>query len=150
MAEVQEKSIGFRIAKIISLSFFIEDEPEHNNRIDTLFSFTVTVAHALHGEAKGVQVFVEAKVFRPDAPDNILSKLQVAFIYQVEGYDEYKWLTNEDIPALFASALHTMSISSTRGIFYAYVKGSYLENAIVPIIDVSQLQHIVSPFVLHK
>ena len=138
MAEDTNLAITFRIVKIMPLSFSIEDEPENNDKADKIFSFTVALAVAINQPAKSLQVLVDVKVFRPAHPDNILSKMQTAYMYQIDNFDALHWTDHSHIPQKLIEALFGISISTTRGVFYAAVKGTYLEDAVMPLFDISQ------------
>lgn len=141
--EPTRKEIMVRMIKIHTMSFTLQEAavPAKNGQ----YNFTITVRHAEQVEQSLVHVLIDVDVFDPEREKEILSKLEVNYVFNIEDFPNVWKEHNNDLPIHIRIILNSISISTTRGIFYAYVKGTYLENAILPIVDPQQMVPSVLP-----
>ncbi len=72
-----------------------------------------------------------------DKRDQQLANLKSGFIYTVENLESYwdKKTGKPDLPEDFRVSLNSVAISTSRGIMYSFLKGTYLHGAILPVVN---------------
>jgi hypothetical protein len=134
MAKQKANTYNLNINELKTLSFSIEDEPQDYS-VGTTFTFNLNVGHLVDRINKQIPVLTTVHVYEPDRPTIILSKIQVMAVYLVKEFDVIITAEIPDIPEDLRILLYGISISTTRGIYYSALKGTYLEKAILPIIN---------------
>ncbi|MBK9509857.1 MAG: hypothetical protein IPO04_10510 [Cytophagaceae bacterium] len=92
-------------------------------------------------ETKTISVTCSLKI--SDAADSIqFASLKAACIYELTDFLSYVKTAPVKIsfPESFLQSINSVTLSTIRGIAFSYFKGTFLHNAILPIIDVSELQ----------
>ena len=72
---------------------------------------------------------------------NKLASISVFFIYRIENFEEVFPFENDIylIPDEARHMINSISISTIRGMLFSMLQGTYLQRAIIPIINVSLL-----------
>lgn len=85
----------------------------------------------------GIEIKSEEQTF-------ILGTLAVSCIFEILNFKDVV-INNEDgqiiIPDKLLETMNIISLSTTRGIMFMTFKGTFLHNALLPIIDPKQIQH---------
>jgi hypothetical protein len=128
-AEIQFRSIELISSNITALLFNIEN----NNA----FTFEIKTEIQLNQENKFIIVIISVQIFN-ESKDFQLGSLTTNNIYFIENYESI--VTQEgngkvSIPDTIVTSLNSISISTTRGVMWNTFKGTFLHNAILPILD---------------
>ncbi|MCF8340872.1 MAG: hypothetical protein K9I82_07850 [Chitinophagaceae bacterium] len=128
-AEIQFRSIELISSNITALLFNIEN----NNA----FTFEIKTEIQLNQENKFIIVIISVQIFN-ESKDFQLGSLTTNNIFFVENYESI--VTQEgngkvSIPDTVVTSLNSISISTTRGVMWNTFKGTFLHNAILPILD---------------
>lgn len=113
---------------------------DHPADPDTSFEnlkFNIGVQSKLDSVTRMISVEVSADVITEDAKTH-LGAVSVSFLYQMVNFEEVFKLNahNEyEMPPGLAADLSVISYSTTRGVMFAIFKGTFLHNAILPLID---------------
>jgi hypothetical protein len=75
-----------------------------------------------------VAIFVEDE-------QSILANLSVNLVFEIEDLANYAIEKEVKLPSDIIIAMNSISISTLRGIMFSTFKGTYLHNAILPVID---------------
>jgi hypothetical protein len=128
-AEIQFKSIELISSNIAASLFNIE-----NNKA---FTFEIKTEIQLNQENKFIIVIISVQIFN-ESKDFQLGSLTTNNIFFVENYES---IVTQDgngkvsIPDTVVTSLNSISISTTRGVMWNTFKGTFLHNAILPILD---------------
>ena len=128
-AEIQFRSIELISSNITALLFNIEN----NNA----FTVEIKTEIQLNQENKFIIVIISVQIFN-ESKDFQLGSLTTNNIFFVENYESI--VTQEgngkvSIPDTVVTSLNSISISTTRGVMWNTFKGTFLHNAILPILD---------------
>jgi len=128
-AEIQFRSIELISSNITASLFNIEN----NNA----FTFEIKTEIQLNQENKFIIVIISVQIFN-ESKDFQLGSLTTDNIFFLENYESI--VTQEgngkvSIPDTVVTSLNSISISTTRGVMWNTFKGTFLHNAILPILD---------------
>ena len=128
-AEIQFRSIELISSNITASLLNIEN----NNA----FTFEIKTEIQLNQENKFIIVIISVQIFN-ESKDFQLGSLTTNNIFFVENYESI--VTQEgngkvSIPDTVVTSLNSISISTTRGVMWNTFKGTFLHNAILPILD---------------
>jgi hypothetical protein len=73
----------------------------------------------------------------------ILGGVSTSCIFEILNFEEVIKLANNgkyDIPKILLDTLNAISLSTTRGVMYSTFRGTFLHNAILPIIYPNQIE----------
>lgn len=108
----------------------------------TNFNFNISLETRADAQNKLVFVIVHIEIKNEDQSVN-LGALSVSCIYEIANFEEVIKIDEEgkiDIPRPLIDTLNIISISTTRGVMFSTFKGTFLHNALLPIIDPKQIQ----------
>ncbi|MBK6978367.1 MAG: hypothetical protein IPH28_15755 [Cytophagaceae bacterium] len=132
--------IEYQIKGIEILEFSVTEQKDKLNA-DLTYGFGFTLDHSLDIETKTISVTCSLKI--SDAAASIqFASLKAACIYELTDFLSYVKTAPVKIsfPESFLQSINSVTLSTIRGIAFSYFKGTFLHNAILPIIDVSELQ----------
>lgn len=101
------------------------------------FHYNINIQHRVNPEQKLVFVDTIIDVLMQDKQTK-LAFFKATCIFYVESVLNYRSQTNPDLydlPQGLVSELNTIAISTARGIMFGQFRGTYLHNAILPVID---------------
>lgn len=106
------------------------------------FNFEVKVETKVQAEVGSVIIAVMVKI-RNDTRKSILATYEIWCIFQVIDFDK-KILKNEIglhvIPDILQKTFLPVSISTARGVIFSDLIGTYLQNAIMPVIYMTEFK----------
>lgn len=136
MATVKkENSIDFSLKGVELLSFNLT-QPVENSHNNITFNFDIRSEIKLNNEQKLVLVIISIDLFDQEKTIK-LGNISTSCIFEVPNYDLYVDLKNNGVnfPEDFIITINSISLSTTRGIMFSQFRGTYLHNAILPVID---------------
>jgi len=108
----------------------------------TNFNFNINIESKADAINKLVFVIVNVDI-RNDDQSLILGSLSVSCIYEIVNFEELIKTDTEGkytIPQPMIEILNSISISTVRGVMFSTFKGTFLHNAVLPIVDPKQIQ----------
>jgi hypothetical protein len=117
----------------------------HNRHGVTLplpnYRFQIILKHGIDSEKKLVLVLTTAIIKNMEETID-LGVLEVAYAFMVENFEEIVTIKGNDvnIDERVLNVLHSIVISTTRGIAFEKFQNTGISNAIMPIYDLSQLK----------
>jgi hypothetical protein len=80
----------------------------------------------------------------PSENENIAAGLSVVCVFRIDNFEEVVTIQDESvhIPENILQTLHIISIGTVRGILFSEFRGTWLENAILPIVDPGSFKEI--------
>lgn len=101
---------------------------------DVIYKFTINIDHLLNVEENLIVIKPIVDIFI-DESGEILANLSASLIFEVENLSHYVFEKEVKLPSDVIIALNSISISTVRGIMFSAFKGTYLHNAILPVVD---------------
>ena len=135
MKKNPETSVNFQI-KAIELIESCIIPPVNPLAAETLFNFDLNLEHRINPEDDVLVVVCSVSVFNENREEQ-LGKLKSGGVYVLKNLKQF--LNPEtkalELPEPLATALNSVSISTTRGLMYSMFLGTFLHNAVLPVVD---------------
>jgi hypothetical protein len=138
-------NVEFRLQGIELLKGTLNLPPSIDISLANL-NFEINVESKVDAQNKLIFMIVHVEIKSEDQL-HLLGALSVSCIYYVENYEKLIKILDDgrlDLPKPFLDMLNSISISTTRGVMFSTFKGTFLHNAILPIINPQQLQNATS------
>ena len=135
MTEKDALSIGFQM-KTIELLDTCLNSPIIPLAAETVFQFEINLEHRINIEKELVIVICSINIVN-ESKDYLFGKFSSSCVYEVKELSKY---VNPETKALnlpdpFIVTLNSVSLSTTRGLMFSHFRGTFLHNALLPIID---------------
>jgi preprotein translocase subunit SecB len=129
------QEVKFQIKNIELLDFALK-QPDLPLSEETKYKFNINTEQKFNESEHLVAVTTTINIIR-EADQQMQGVISANCIYQVENLNQY---ANEktktiQLPAQFNTTLISISLSTTRGIMFSQFRGTFLHNAILPIIN---------------
>ncbi|MEL7588746.1 MAG: hypothetical protein AAGU19_18690 [Prolixibacteraceae bacterium] len=129
------QEVKFQIKNIELLDFALK-QPDLPLSEETKYKFNINIEQKFNESEDLVAVTTTINIIR-EADQQMQGVISANCIYQVENLNQY---ANEktktiQLPAQFNTTLISISLSTTRGIMFSQFRGTFLHNAILPIIN---------------
>ncbi|MBK9509968.1 MAG: hypothetical protein IPO04_11140 [Cytophagaceae bacterium] len=131
--------INFQIKGIEALEFNIT-EPKVKIESENTFGFELLLEHNIDLEKNSVAVECYIKIGSENNATQFAA-LKTVCIYEIPDLNSHAISTKDNIklPDSLVVSLNSVTISTVRGVAFTLFRGTYLHNAILPIIDPSVL-----------
>lgn len=129
-------NINFKIATIEIISQSVSSAPEEGIRTNEI-DYTIQINIKYDANIGMVHILPEISL-TSKIDKSELAKFAIQCSYEVINYNEAIPINESNQPAIPVPFLHTLisiSLSTSRGIIYSSCRGTFLQNAILPIID---------------
>ena len=141
--KIVEHPINFRFASIHVISKRVDELKVEN--LGKSFNFQVTVETKVQPAGKLVIPYIYVKIMFVDNIDSI-ADFTIACAFYIEEFEKVI-LQNEQgvytVPQDFDNLIRPISISTARGVIASDLRGTYLQNAIMPVIFMDQLKPVL-------
>ncbi len=141
MAEdIEDAQIAYRLKTIEVIEEKMVCPPSPPTQIKK-FHFAINLTHKFKREEKLVFVVIEV-VITSSENDFIYGSIKVANIFEVKNLDPFieKETGAVRFSPKFENNLNAISVSTVRGIMFSRFRGTYLHQAILPIIHPSSFK----------
>ena len=110
--------------------------PTQNLPKEIIFQFDVNLEHRWNTDDEILIVVTNISIYT-NGKENVLAKFKTNTVYKIEGLSNHVDAANKklNLPTDFILDLNETAISTTRGSLFAFLKRTYLHNAILPIIN---------------
>jgi hypothetical protein len=130
----KQKEIGFQLKSIELLDSCIITPKRNPTPIK--FTFEIGIEQKFSLENKLMFVLCEVAIFSENNgnKEELLGNLKSNCIFELENINPVK--NNKiDLSAELSTLLNSITISTTRGLMFSFFKGTFLHNAILPVVD---------------
>ena len=102
----------------------------------TLFHYNINIEHKINPDNKLVIVVAAVNIIHEDKETNLAS-VKASCVFEIANINEFYNLETKQIsmPNTILVTLNSITISTVRGIMFSQFKGTFLHNAILPVID---------------
>lgn len=140
MQNAEKNDIRFTIKGIELVQSSITP-PQKLDAIVENFVFNIGVSQKIDTTSKIIGIFIRIGILIPEVSEEV-ANLTTACYFIVENFDQ---LSKDEegkiiVPETLTNTLNAISISTARGILFSTIKGTFLHNAILPIIDATKLK----------
>lgn len=106
-------------------------------RDNKAFHYSINMQHRINHEQKMVFVDTLVDVQLQDKQTKV-AFMKTTCIYHLESLEDYRSKTDPsrfELPQNLVTELNTISISTTRGVMFSQFRGTFLHNAILPVVE---------------
>jgi len=132
--------INYQLVGIELVYMSIESMPIKG--VGTKFTFDLRVEIKVNAQNKLVLPFVTIKI--REAKDNVeLAKIGVSCLFLIQDFEKYIVLNEKGlyhVPPVLETAIRPIAISTARGVMYSEFKGTYLNHAVLPVVNMTTLK----------
>jgi hypothetical protein len=139
--------IKFGIKNIQVFNFSLDNSPKHQSLPpDHPYTFEINTGALVDISQKLIGIDFITKVFTSAEKDDKVCELSLRMTFEILNFDEIIILEEKSVTIPDPAMQHfiALAVSTTRGILFEKVQGSFLANIILPIIDVTKLNKIES------
>jgi hypothetical protein len=101
---------------------------------DVIFKFNINIEHLVNIDQNLIVIKPIVAIF-VEEEQSILANLSVNLVFEIEDLASFAIEKEVKLPSDIVIAMNSISISTLRGIMFSTLKGTYLHNAILPVID---------------
>nr|WP_294993838.1 hypothetical protein [uncultured Sediminibacterium sp.] len=135
---LEEATFSFKGIELLRGS--LHYPPQVNTQL-TNFTYELAVENQIDSVQKLIFVIVKIRISCSESKEPV-GALDVSCIYEIINFPDVIKLNPDgkwSVPKTLSDTLNSVSISTTRGVMFSTFKGTFLHNAILPIIDPSAL-----------
>ena len=131
---MNNEQINFKFAAIQILSKRVLEMPP--GKAGTVFSFEIKVEVKVQLSMKLVIPHITVQII-DDETKKELAEFVIDYLFEVEDFDKVIVKNTHGlyvIPELLENIIKPVSVSTTRGIIYSELRGTYLHSAVMPVV----------------
>ena len=134
--EIKDTLINFQIKAVDLLSSSVQ-APKIMFTEQQSFNFNISVEQKLDANNKCLIVIVHIEITVAQDLDYKLATASVACVFGIENYNDVVKMENNQptINPGITDVLNSISLSTTRGVLSQLLRGTYLHQAVLPVID---------------
>jgi len=133
---MNNEPIKFRFVSIQIISKSIAALLPENLDRQLFFNFDIKVETRVQAPLKFVIPFVSVKIRQGENPES-LAEFVIACYFEIEDFENVITLNDDglfNVPVQLDSLIRPVSVSTARGIIYSELRGTYLQNTIMPVV----------------
>ncbi len=111
-------------------------QPEQPLQMQTVFQFNLNIEHKVNPDKKLVIVIANITVLNDDKKSE-LGAAKISSIFEISDFETYTDNEKKQVkfPDNILKELNNTAISTSRGVMFGLFKGTFLHNAVLPMID---------------
>jgi hypothetical protein len=138
MSLKKEKKIEFQLVNIEILESEIK-KPRESLPNNLIFSFDIALEQRFSVEKELIFVVCDITIFPQGDPEQKLGKYRSSCNFKVANLKQYITEGKKvNIPEEFIVTINSVALSTTRGLMFSLFKGTFLQGAILPLLDPGQ------------
>jgi preprotein translocase subunit SecB len=136
----KDQQITFQIKGIELLDLKL-NQPKQPLPLQTTFHFNINLEQRISPENKLVIVVTTIEILHKDK-ETRLASITGSCTFEISNFDEFNLEGSQEVsfPNNILVTFNSVSISTLRGLMFSQFKGTFLHNAILPIIDPTSLK----------
>ncbi len=133
--KTSDKSVRFKLMGIELLDFCL-NYPKQQMPAQMVFNFDIKLEHKIPADNNLIAVVVTVDI-KDESRTKDLGSLMASCIYDVPDIKDYldNKLKVPKFPDLFITTVNSITISTVRGLMFSQFRGTFLQNALLPVID---------------
>jgi len=131
----QELNLSFQLINVDIIDFILIP-CSLELMVFKIFNFNINIEQRIAQEIQNVFVITTIDIIHEDKTTK-LGSIKVNCIFNIANMSDFidKATNKVVLPDTVVSTLNSISLSTTRGVMYGQFKGTFLHNAILPLID---------------
>ena len=127
----QDISFQFETIELLEFSMIT---PNKEIELKTQYKLDINIEHRFKIEYNRIFVIVSIDIM-DENDDTKLSSFKISCVYNVKDLNEFVDDNKLYLPDEMIAAMNSISLSTCRGILFSSLRGTFLHNVILPIID---------------
>jgi hypothetical protein len=132
MLEIEKVSFQLQGVELVESSFKVPANKTISEK--EVFKFNLNLEHLLDPGKEILIVKTHVNILVEDS-EEIVGVIKSHVIFKILNLLDYFNDNKLNLPDVFISTLNSISISTTRGMMFSAFRGTFLHNAILPLID---------------
>lgn len=142
MSTKKDENIEFQLINIEVLEAEIK-APKKALPNNVVFNFDIALEQRFNVEQELIFVICDITTLTKDDPENKLGKYRSSCIFRVKDLKQFFTENKKvNLPESLIITINSVAISTTRGLMFSLFKGTFLQGAILPLLDPSQYKKI--------
>jgi hypothetical protein len=114
--------------------------PSDSQKKTKVFQYNINLEHRIIPENKWFLNRLNIDIYTDDQKTRV-GHIQTVINFEINNFDAFldEEKTKIDLPEDIITTFNSISISTTRGIMFSQFRGTYLHNAILPLVDPKSL-----------
>ena len=135
----KEPKMVFQIRGIELLEFNMH-QPKQPLPVQTTFHYNISLEQKTVSESKLVIIVASVQILHEDK-ETRLASIKASCIFELENFADFILEDQGDmnLPEVLSTSLNSITLSTVRGLMFSALKGTFLHNAILPVIDPNSL-----------
>jgi hypothetical protein len=132
--KIEHKEYKLQIKNIEILDVVIEHPKEPIK--DAIYNYDINIQHKSNRKDNILFAILDIQIYNKDKKRR-LGKITTSCIFEIIDLQNIIKINGStiDMPSDLMSIINSVSISTTRGVMFSLFKGTFLHNAILPLID---------------
>jgi hypothetical protein len=129
------KLVTFKFKGIELLEFKL-NKAKQPLLVENIFNYNINLEQHLNPENRLGIIVVNVDIIHVDGEEKLAS-MAASCIFEIENFQEFLSEDSKQVflPDTILTTFNSISISTVRGLLFAQLRGTYLHNAILPIVD---------------
>jgi hypothetical protein len=132
MLEIEKVEFQIQGIELVESSFKFSEKRGTND----VFRFNINLEHLFSGEKDIMIVKTEINILDKSSTE-VVGNIKTHVAFNIVDLRKYFKDNKPSLPEVFVSTINSISISTTRGMMFSAFRGTFLHNAILPLIDPS-------------
>jgi hypothetical protein len=130
MLEIENVEFQIQGIELVESSFKFSEQRGGND----VFRFNINLEHLFNGDKDVLIVKTEINIL-DESSTEVVGNIKTHVAFNILNLAKYFKDNKPNLPEVFVSTLNSISISTTRGMMFSAFRGTFLHNAILPLID---------------
>lgn len=135
---MENNSVSFKIDRIELLDYSLSGK-DKSIPDEAVFNFDINIEHRFDVQNNWIVAITNFKILIENIEDAVGSA-SVSCIYNIQDMNKYVEEKSIKLPDEFITTINSLSLSTSRGILFMLFRGTFLHNAILPIINPSDFK----------
>lgn len=131
-------NISFKIDTIELLDYSLSGK-DKNIPAEAVFNFDINIEHRFDVKNNLIIAVTNYRIWIEEIQDAVGSA-SISCVYNIMEMNKYVEGKDIKLPSEFITTINSLSLSTSRGILFMLFRGTFLHNAILPIIDPSDFK----------
>lgn len=132
MLEIEKISFQIQGVELVESSFKVPANKPISEK--EVFKFNLNLEHLLDPGKEILIVKTRVNILMKDS-EEVVGVIKSQVIFKVLDLVSHFQESKLNLPDIFIATLNSISISTTRGMMFSAFRGTFLHNAILPLID---------------
>ncbi len=135
---MENDNISFKIDTIELLDYTLSGK-DKNIPVEAVFNFDINIEHRFDIKNNRIIAITNYRIWI-EGVDDAVGSASISCVFSILEMNKYVEGKDIKLPAEFIKIINSLSLSTSRGILFMLFRGTFLHNAVLPIIDPSDFK----------